>query len=257
MANPTTNYSFVLPTATDLVTDLPADFDVALQGVDTRLKALQPGTTLGDLFYASATANTNTRLGIGSTNQVLTVVSGAPAWAAAGGGQNWSLLNSGGTDLTAAATITVSGISSKNQIAVFVEAASTANAQSLISVRINADTGSNYFPYGFLNIYTSTYNAANNGFSENGAKTNIVLGSQQEVSANGTMTGSVLITGANASGVKFFESYGSGFSSTSAAGHGAYWLRGIYNSASTVSSISVFSNSGNFDAGKVYVYTTA
>lgn len=81
MANPTTNYGFVLPTPTDLVTDLPADFDVALQGVDTRLKALQPGTTLGDIAYSSATANTNTRLGIGTTGQVLTVASGVPSWA--------------------------------------------------------------------------------------------------------------------------------------------------------------------------------
>ena len=80
MANPTTNYGFVLPTATDLVTDLPADFDVALQGVDTRLKALQPGTTLGDIAYSSATANTNTRLGIGTTGQVLAVSGGVPAW---------------------------------------------------------------------------------------------------------------------------------------------------------------------------------
>ena len=81
MANPTTNYGFVLPTPTDLVTDLPADFDVALQGVDTRLKALQPGTTLGDLAYSSATANTNTRLGVGTTGQVLTVAGGVPTWA--------------------------------------------------------------------------------------------------------------------------------------------------------------------------------
>ena len=80
MANPTTNYGFVLPTATDLVTDLPADFDVALQGVDTRLKALQPGTTLGDLAYSSATANTNTRLPVGTNGQVLAVVAGVPAW---------------------------------------------------------------------------------------------------------------------------------------------------------------------------------
>ena len=85
MANPTTNYGFVLPTPTDLVTDLPADFDVALQGVDTRLKALQPGTTLGDLAYSSATADTNTRLGIGSTGQVLTVTGGVPTWATAAG----------------------------------------------------------------------------------------------------------------------------------------------------------------------------
>jgi hypothetical protein len=90
MANPTTNYGFVLPTATYLVTDLPADFDVALQGVDTRLKALQPGTTLGDLAYSSATANTNTRLGIGTTGQVLTVAAGVPSWASAAGGGAWT-----------------------------------------------------------------------------------------------------------------------------------------------------------------------
>ena len=85
MTNPTSNYSFVLPTSTDLVTDLPADFEVALQGVDTRLKALQPGTTLGDLAYSSATANTNTRLPIGTTGQVLTVVGGVPAWSSEAG----------------------------------------------------------------------------------------------------------------------------------------------------------------------------
>lgn len=86
MANPTTNYGFVLPTSSDLVTDLPADFDVALQGVDTRLKALQPGTTLGDLVYSSATANTNTRLGIGTTGQVLKVAGGVPTWGSDIGG---------------------------------------------------------------------------------------------------------------------------------------------------------------------------
>ncbi len=80
MTNPTSNYGFVLPTSTDLVTDLPADFEVALQGVDTRLKALQPGTTLGDIAYSSATANVNTRLGIGTNGQVLAVSGGVPAW---------------------------------------------------------------------------------------------------------------------------------------------------------------------------------
>jgi hypothetical protein len=97
MANPTTNYGFVLPTSTDLVTDLPADFDVALQGVDTRLKALQPGTTLGDIAYSSATANTNTRLGIGSTGQVLTVAAGVPSWATPTAGMTNPMTTTGDT----------------------------------------------------------------------------------------------------------------------------------------------------------------
>ena len=33
MANPTTNYSFTMPTNTDLVKDLPADFEVFGQAV--------------------------------------------------------------------------------------------------------------------------------------------------------------------------------------------------------------------------------
>ena len=81
MANPTTNYGWPMPTSTDLVTDLPADFALFGQPVDTSLKALNPETTLGDIAYRSATSNTNTRLGIGSTSQILTVVAGVPAWA--------------------------------------------------------------------------------------------------------------------------------------------------------------------------------
>ena len=80
MANPTTNYGWPMPTSADLVTDLPADFALFGQPVDTSLKALNPETTLGDIAYRSATSNTNTRLAIGSSNQVLGVVAGVPAW---------------------------------------------------------------------------------------------------------------------------------------------------------------------------------
>jgi hypothetical protein len=80
MANPTTNYGWPMPTSTDLVTDLPADFAAFGQPVDTSLKALNPETTLGDISYRSATANTNTRLPIGTTGQVLAVSGGVPAW---------------------------------------------------------------------------------------------------------------------------------------------------------------------------------
>ena len=41
--------------------------------------ALSPITTVGDLIYGSAT-NTSSRLGIGSSGQILSVVAGIPAW---------------------------------------------------------------------------------------------------------------------------------------------------------------------------------
>ena len=45
MANPTTNFGWVMPTSTDLVTDLPADFAVFGQAVDTTMADLKGGTT--------------------------------------------------------------------------------------------------------------------------------------------------------------------------------------------------------------------
>ena len=55
MANPTTNFGWVMPTATDLVTDLPADFAVFGQGVDTSFAQLKGGTTGQILSKTSAT----------------------------------------------------------------------------------------------------------------------------------------------------------------------------------------------------------
>jgi len=85
MAN-TTNYNWETPDDTDLVKDGALAIRTLGSSIDTTTKALNPSTTLGDIEYRSATANTNTRLGIGTTGQVLTVTGGVPAWATAGGG---------------------------------------------------------------------------------------------------------------------------------------------------------------------------
>lgn len=77
----TTNYAWETPDDTDLVKDGAAAIRTLGSSVDTTTKALNPSTTLGDIEYRSSTANTNTRLGIGSTGQVLTVASGVPSWA--------------------------------------------------------------------------------------------------------------------------------------------------------------------------------
>jgi hypothetical protein len=77
----TPEYGFVMPDPTDFVTDLPADFEIFGDAVDAQLKALNPGTTAGDVdYYTSSTAKA--RLGIGTAGQVLAVNSGAtaPEW---------------------------------------------------------------------------------------------------------------------------------------------------------------------------------
>lgn len=77
----TTNYGWETPDDTDLVKDGASAIRTLGSSIDTTTKALNPSTTLGDIEYRSSTANTNTRLAIGTTGQVLTVSGGVPAWA--------------------------------------------------------------------------------------------------------------------------------------------------------------------------------
>jgi hypothetical protein len=55
MTNPTSNFGWQMPTSTDLVTDLPADFEVFGQAVDTDFVDLLGGTTGQVLSKTSAT----------------------------------------------------------------------------------------------------------------------------------------------------------------------------------------------------------
>ena len=77
----TTNYSWTTPNDTDLVKNGASAIRTHGSAIDTTTKNLNPSTTLGDIEYRSATANTNTRLAIGTTGQVLTVAGGVPSWA--------------------------------------------------------------------------------------------------------------------------------------------------------------------------------
>ena len=55
MANPTTNFGWVMPTSSSLVTNLPADFNTFGQAVDTSMSELLGGTTGQVLSKTSAT----------------------------------------------------------------------------------------------------------------------------------------------------------------------------------------------------------
>jgi hypothetical protein len=98
----TTNYGWTTPNDTDLVKDGAAAIRTLGSSIDTTTKALNPSTTLGDIEYRSATANTNTRLPIGTNGQYLTVSSGVPAWGAisAGGMTLLSTTSLSGTKTT-------------------------------------------------------------------------------------------------------------------------------------------------------------
>lgn len=137
----TTNYGWETPDDTDLVKDGASAIRTLGSSIDTTTKALNPSTTLGDIEYRSSTANTNTRLGIGTTGQVLTV--------SAGGVPSWATSSSGG--MTSLATGTLSGVEvsitsiSQDYIDLYLVITSfrTSSANKL-GLRINNNTGSNY-----------------------------------------------------------------------------------------------------------------
>ena len=56
MTNPTSNFNWQMPTSTDLVTDLPADFEVFGQAVDTSMADLLGGTT-GQILAKNSNTN--------------------------------------------------------------------------------------------------------------------------------------------------------------------------------------------------------
>jgi hypothetical protein len=126
----TTNYGWTTPDDTALVKDGAAAIRTLGSSVDTTTKNLNPSTTLGDIEYRSSTANTNPRLAIGSTGNILTVAGGVPTWAApAGGGKVLQVVqgtfstetvttSSSYVDTGLTATITPSSASSKVMILV-------------------------------------------------------------------------------------------------------------------------------------------
>lgn len=243
MANPTTNYGFVLPTPTDLVTDLPADFDVALQGVDTRLKALNPSTTLGDVEYASATANTNTRLGIGTTGQVLTVSGGVPAWATPAGGGGMTLIST--TNLSST-SVTLSSIpSTYNTLYVIVRGAVFGTSGSVMQFLPNSLTTN----YGMIS-------RNDNGTAEIISMANMAIQNRSQTQQTGGNNVYVLEIDnySSASYFKAFNYYGYHEKGGSNAPL-AFTVSGGIRTTSAISSLVIQTeNAYTFSAGQVLLY---
>jgi hypothetical protein len=154
----TTNYAWETPDDTDLVKDGAAAIRTLGSSIDTTTKALNPSTTLGDIEYRSSTANTNTRLGIGSNGQYLSISGGVPAWAdiSAGGMTLISTTSLSGT------TTTLSSIpQTYNSLFLVIQGVTTsAGNDEAFEVR----------PNGVTNLCDQAY------VNSNGASTNVGYG---------------------------------------------------------------------------------
>jgi hypothetical protein len=216
-------------------------------------------TAKGTLLSATA-ASTPGVLGVGANDTVLTADSTASTglkWATPSGGSNFTLLNAGGTSLSGSTT-TVSGISAKDKIMVLVSGASSTNAVSQMRFIINGDTGTNYYNFGATYYWDTTYNASNyENTTAGGAnpRNNIQLG-RMAAGATSQMDGVLFITGANSSGSKIYQ-YTGGANGTGGGTQENRFGGGYYDSASTVSSVAISCSSGTFDAGTIFVFTSA
>jgi len=257
----TPNYGWVTPAPTDFVTDLPADFETFADAVDDTLHDLNPETTEGDLAYLSATPDVKTRLGIGTAGQVLAVNTGAtaPEWvtlaAPPAAELTFTLLNAGGTSLTGAQTISVTGLSGYDAYFILVVTASSANASSSISIRPNGDaTAANYNFAGYTLQPASVYAATDfRGAASTSSVASMTLG-QTASNSGGALSASVTFQGGNSTGLKVFQITGGGNNFSAADIQLLTSRQGLYNASAVISSFDILSSTGNFDNGTIYIY---
>ena len=195
----TTNYGWTTPDDTALVKDGASAIRTLGSSVDTTTKSLNPETTLGDIAYRSSTANVKTRLGIGTTGQVLTVAGGVPSWATPGASvpansvvfvsTSQSTTSTSFTDLATSQALTL-----------------TTGTKVLIIMSAEVNVG-------------ATTNKARFGFAVSGATTlaasetnNMVIQGNNSAASNNQVSNSFILTGLTAGSntftAKFMSSLG-------------------------------------------------
>jgi hypothetical protein len=136
----TTNYGWTTPDDTALVKDGAAAIRTLGSSVDTTTKNLNPSTTLGDIEYRSSTANVNTRLGIGSTGNVLTVAGGVPTWAAPAAGGAYTQLATGSLS---GSSVVISSISGSYKH-LYLKVVNAQASSGRIGLRVNGSSSADY-----------------------------------------------------------------------------------------------------------------
>ena len=237
----TTNYSWTTPDDTALVKDGAAAIRTLGSSADTTVKALNPGTTAGDVDYYTA-ATTKARIAIGTAGQVLTVNSGAtaPEWATPASG-GMTLLST--TSLTGATT-TISSISTAYNVlygVVYGVTNATGNGKFRLA------------PNGTTNITQCLIN--NNATSNSSTSDDYLFLSNQSFDLTRTDADNILSFHIyNYASSANYKSFDVTFSALAAGTYFRGKSVGSINTNTAITSL-VFSNSGgNLSTGTVLLY---
>ena len=199
-------------------------------------------TTNGDVLYGTGSGALS-RLGIGSSAQILTVASGIPSWATPAASGALTLIS---TTTITAMTQTISSIPGgyKHLQIVFKNFRSPTDS---IYPRFNSDTGSNYYYGGLMRTTLST-----DPYSSNAASTAGVLFYE---------AGAAVVNGGNAviNVYNYTDTDIIFYDWTSTCSNGAYarqshFFVGAYDCSAAITSFGWYSPSGGSPTGTVYIY---
>ena len=277
MTNPTSNFGWQMPTSTDLVTDLPADFEVFGQAVDTSLADLKGGTTgqvlkkntnadmdfvwsadaagmtnpmttTGDTIYSSS-GSTPARLGIGTTGQVLGVSAGLPAWTTPTSG-SMTLINTGGTTLSGS-LVTISSIpATYKDLKIVIKNYKPATNNEFLRMRVNLNTAADQYSGKPLGTYDATELWASYGYTSWDISVAMTNGATNE----GFFV--VYINDyANSTTFKLGTQYSISNDTTNpTTSYGTNSNSIFYRSTTAIDSVSFVTSSGNMTSGTAFVY---
>jgi hypothetical protein len=239
----TTNYSWSTPDDTALVKDGAAAIRTLGSSADTTVKALNPGTTAGDVdYYTTSTAKA--RVGIGTAGQVLTVNSGATA-------PEWTTISAGGMTLISTTTLTGASITlssipaTYNDLVVIVRNFLPATDSANLRMRFNGDTTANRHQGITYETVASvnTYGQDHIGLSI--SSDNAVTQSLHYVSIPDYK---------NTTTWKMCDTYSAVNNATTTTSFNYRATFGFYNQTSAISSLQFFLSTGNFTSGTVLLY---
>jgi hypothetical protein len=241
-----------MPDPTDLVKDLPADFAIFGNAVDSTVKTNADAAIAktivdakGDIIAATA-ADTVSRLAVGANDTVLTADSSTAT------GLKWAAPSSGGmtlisTTTLSGATTTLSSIpSTYNNLAIIIKNFKPANDGASLRMRFNSDSAANrhYTNTTFGSVASASFDSTDIQLS----------GAADDTTATGLMSLTIPdYTNTTTYKTCFSYSFVNDLS-TPSTNLRIFTATHVYNQTGAISSLDFIASGGNITSGTVLLY---